>query len=252
MNRFSHRGASHYLYLVGNTLLTLLALPFWSSGRRHYFVTYTIQQIYFTALQGFKLTFFIGIAFGLLVVLPFASVGITDLRMLSILMQKVLYHQLVPFITAIVVIGRSGTSITSEIASMQSQQAIEGLLIVGIDPHQLLVLPRVIGVTFSMLLLSVWMMAGAIAGSGVLALLVDGFSVMQVLTASASTITFGELALTTLMMLWFGVSIATIHCYYGFLSRNAVDTSRNLPKAFVRSFLSCLTIIVLFSLVRYG
>lgn len=252
MNRFSHQGASHYLYLVGNTLLSLLTCLVWSSGRRHYLLTHTIQQIYFTALQSFKLALFIGLALGLLVVLPFSSLSFTDLHMLTMLMQKVLFHQLVPFITAVVVIGRSGTSITAEIASMQSQQAIDGLLIVGVDPHQLLVLPRLLGVTFSMLLLAIWMMAGAILGSGVLVWLVDGVSLSQVWRASAAPITLGELAMAALMMTWFGVSIATIHAYYGFLSRNAVETSRNLPRAFVRSFLTCLLVIVLFSWVRYG
>lgn len=252
MNRDSFQGASHYLYLVGNALISLFSWFSWSSGRRHYLLTHTTQQIYFTAIQSFRLALLIGLALGLLVVLPFSSLGFTDLHMLSILMQKVLFHQIVPFITAVVVIGRSGTSITSEISSMQSQQAIEGLLIVGIDPHQLLVLPRMLGMTLSMLLLAIWMMVGAIAGTGFLALLVDGVSVTQVWRASANLITVGELALTALMMVWFGVSIASIQCYYGFLSRNALEISRNLPRAFVRSFLSCLLIILLFSLVRYG
>lgn len=232
-------------------MLALLSWSTWSPGRRHYLLLHTTQQIYFTAIQGFRLAFFIGVALGLLVVLPFASLRFTDLHLLAMLMQKVLFHQLVPFITAIVVIGRSGTSITSEIASMQSQQAIEGVLLVGIDPHQLFVLPRMLGMTLSMLLLAIWMMTGAILGAGFLALLVDGVAVTQVWRICANQLTLGELALVSFMMTWFGVSIATIHCYYGFLSRNAVDTSRNLPRAFVRSFLSCLSIILLFSLARY-
>ncbi|HIJ82691.1 MAG: protein of unknown function DUF140 [Magnetococcales bacterium] len=242
-------GSAQFLYMSGNAIFAMFAF---SSGKRHYLITHTIQQIFFTSLQGFRLVLSIGMALGLLVVLPFPSLGFTDLQMLSTLMQKILFHQLVPFITAIVVIGRSGTAITAEIASMQSQQAVEGLLLMGIDPHHLLVLPRVIGVTFSMLLLSIWMVAGAIFGSGCLAFLVEDVSILQVWSASAKVVSLEEIALTALMMAWFGTSIVTIHCYYGFLSKNVVETSRNLPKAFVSSFLSCLMVIIIFSLVRYG
>ncbi|MEO5340973.1 MAG: ABC transporter permease [Magnetococcus sp. MYC-9] len=243
------RGIAYFFYMSGNLILGFFHL---SAGRYHYLVTHSIQQIYFTAFQGFKLIFFIGIAFGVLVVLPFVSLGFTDIDLLSSLMEKVLFQQLVPFITAIVAIGRSGTAITSEIASMQSQQAMEALLLEGIDPHHLLVQPRVIGMTLSMLLMTIWMIAGAILGSSSLAFFVDDVGWMQVIHASASKVTLAEFGFTVLMMIWFGMSIGTIHCYYGFLSTNAVQTAMNLPKAFVGSFLGCLLVITLFSLVRYG
>ncbi|MEO5330837.1 MAG: ABC transporter permease [Magnetococcus sp. YQC-5] len=215
-------------------------------------VTHVFQQIYFTAFQSFKLTFFIGFALGVLIVLPFVSFGFTDIELLGSLMEKVLFHQLVPFITAIVAIGRSGTAITAEIASMKSQQAIEGLILEGIDPHYLLVQPRVIGMIVSVLLLSVWMISGSILGSTTIIFFVDDVGWWQVFRASAIMMTLSEFGLIILMMLWFGMAIGTIHCYYGFVSNNAVQTAMNLPKAFVSSFLVCLVVIVLFSWVRYG
>ncbi|MEO5349525.1 MAG: ABC transporter permease [Magnetococcus sp. YQC-3] len=243
------RGLAYYSYMSGNLVAGFFHI---SKGRYHYLFTHSIQQIYFTAWQSFQLTFFIGVALGILMVLPLVSLGFTDIALLGSLMEKVLFQQLVPFITAVVAIGRSGTAITSEIASMQTQHAVEALLLEGIDPHHLLVQPRVIGMTLSMLLLTIWMIAGTILGASSIVLFVDDVGWFQVIRASAKMFTPTEFGLTVLMMLWFGMAIGTIHCYYGFLSANAVQTAMNLPKAFVRSFLSCLLVITLFSLVRYG
>jgi phospholipid/cholesterol/gamma-HCH transport system permease protein len=242
-------GLGRFSYMSGNLISGFFHT---SAGRYHYLVRHTIQQLFFTALQSYQLVLFIGLALGVLMVVPMVSLGFTDIDMLSSLISKVLFQQLIPFITAIVAIGRSGTAITSEIASMQSQQAIDMLLLQGIDPHHLLVQPRVIGMTLSMMLLTVWMSAGAILGASSIVLMVDDAGWLQVLRASASMLTLREWGLTALMMLWFGMAIGTIHCYYGFQSANAVQTAMNLPKAFVRSFLSCLLVITLFSLVRYG
>lgn len=247
-NRPLH-GIAFLSYMFGNLVLGLFHL---SAGRYHYLFVHSIRQVYFTAYQAFKLVFFIGVALGTLVVLPFVSLGFTDIDLLSSLMEKVLFHQLVPFVAAVVAIGRSGTAITSEMASMQNQQATEMLLLEGIDPHHLLVQPRVIGMTISMVLLTVWMFAGAILGSSTIVLFVDDVGWLQVIRASTAMLTLSELAISALMMVWFGIAIGTIHCYYGLLSTDSVLAARNLPKAFVRSFVSCLLVITLFSLVRYG
>ena len=241
------QGISRYLYMSGNAMAGLFHT---SSGRFYYLIKYSIQQVYFTAFQSFKLMFFIGVVLGVLLVLPLVSLGFTDIDLLSSLMEKILFHQMVPFITAIVVIGRSGTAITSEIASMQTQQVMEVLLLEGIDPQHLLVQPRVIGVVVSMLLLTIWMVVGTILGASSIVFFVDDIGWLQAIHASANALS--ESGLTVLMMVWFGMAIGTIHCYYGFLSVDAVQTAMNLPKAFVRSFLGCLLIITLFSLVRYG
>ncbi|WP_193771288.1 MlaE family ABC transporter permease [Candidatus Magnetaquicoccus inordinatus] len=242
-------GMGRFSYMSGNLVSGFFHT---SAGRYQYLLKHSIQQIYFTTLQSWQLVFFIGLALGILMVVPMVSLGFTDIDMLSSLISKVLFQQLIPFLTAIVAIGRSGTAITSEIASMQSQQAIDMLLLQGIDPHHLLVQPRVIGMILSMLLLTTWMIAGAILGASSIVLMVDDAGWLQVMRACASMLTLKEWGLTALMMLWFGMAIGTIHCYYGFQSANAVQTAMNLPKAFVRSFLSCLLVITLFSLVRYG
>lgn len=246
--RKKFRGSAYFLYLCGNALLSLFHF---SPGRYHYLISHVVQQIYFTAIQSFQLVFIIGLALGILAVLPFSSLGFTDLDVLATIIGNVLFRQLAPFFTAIVVIGRSGSAITSEISSMHSQQALDGLLLDGIDPHHLIVLPRIIGVSISMLFLTAWMVVGAILGASSLVLLVDSTSWFGVIRACSSMITVAEFSMIALMMAWFGMTIATIHCYYGFISDNAVKTAQNLSRAFVSSFLSCLGVIILFTLVRY-
>lgn len=69
-------------------------------------------------------------------------VGILSLREVSILL------------TAIMVAGRSGSAITAELGSMQMREEIDALRVIGLDPVNVLVLPRVIALILVLPLLT--------------------------------------------------------------------------------------------------
>ena len=48
-------------------------------------------------------------------------------------------------ITAIMVAGRSGSAFTAEIGVMKAREEIDALNVMGMDPMEMLVVPRVIG-----------------------------------------------------------------------------------------------------------
>ena len=67
--------------------------------------------------------------------------GVSVLRELGVLL------------TAIIVAGRSGSAFTAQIGAMQVNQEIDALRTIGLDPVEVLVLPRLLGLMLTLPLL---------------------------------------------------------------------------------------------------
>ncbi len=63
-------------------------------------------------------------------------------------------REVAPLLTAIMVAGRSGSAITAEIGSMRMREEIDALRVMGLDPINVLVLPRVLALIIVLPLLS--------------------------------------------------------------------------------------------------
>ncbi|MEO8016841.1 MAG: ABC transporter permease [Pseudomonadota bacterium] len=58
-------------------------------------------------------------------------------------------------LTAIIVAGRSGSAFAAEIGAMKLNEEVDALHAIGVEPHEVLILPRVIGLVIAMPLLAV-------------------------------------------------------------------------------------------------
>ncbi len=63
-------------------------------------------------------------------------------------------RELAVLLTSIMVAGRSGSAITAEIGSMKMREEIDALRVMGLDPVEVLVLPRVLALIISLPLLT--------------------------------------------------------------------------------------------------
>ena len=63
-------------------------------------------------------------------------------------------RELAPMLTAIMVAGRSGSAITAELGSMRMREEVDALRVMGLDPINVLVLPRVLALVIVVPLLS--------------------------------------------------------------------------------------------------
>ena len=208
-----------------------------------------IQQMYFTALQSVGLICVIGFSLGVLTVLPLFGLGMSDVHSQAMAMRVVLFHQLVPLLTALVIIGRSGTAITAELGDMRQRGVIDNLLTMGVEPHGFIVFPRLLALTFSLLLLTLWGNLAAMAGAGAYNLFRGG-DVGGFVLACVTNLPIADMLLTTLMVVCWGVTIVLVHAHLGLRARNSVETQRLLPKAFVHSLLGCVALTVIFAFAR--
>ncbi|MES2600781.1 MAG: MlaE family lipid ABC transporter permease subunit [Pseudomonadota bacterium] len=91
-------------------------------------------------------------------------VGILVLRELGVL------------IVAIMVAGRSGSAYTAELGSMKMREEIDALSTMGLDPIEVLVLPRILALIFSLPILAFIGSMAALYGGGLVAWLYGGMS----------------------------------------------------------------------------
>lgn len=77
-------------------------------------------------------------------------------------------------LTAILIAGRSGSAFTAQIGSMKAREEIDAIRTLGLDPVEVLVLPRLLALLVALPLLTfLAMLAGIVGGAAVCALSLD-------------------------------------------------------------------------------
>lgn len=78
-----------------------------------------------------------------------ATIFVVDLVTIGVL------RELGVLLTAIIVAGRSGSAFSAEIGAMRLNEEVDALIATGVDPFEVLVLPRVLGLIIALPLLTV-------------------------------------------------------------------------------------------------
>jgi phospholipid/cholesterol/gamma-HCH transport system permease protein len=94
-----------------------------------------------------------------------ADIFVVDLVTISVL------RELGVLLTAVIVAGRSGSAFAAEIGVMQLNEETDALRAMGMNPIEMLVLPRVLALVIALPLLTVIADAMGLAGGGLLSLL---------------------------------------------------------------------------------
>jgi phospholipid/cholesterol/gamma-HCH transport system permease protein len=91
--------------------------------------------------------------------------GMVSLSMLGGQVVRVLMMEMGPVLTALVISGRIGASMAAEIGTMKVTEQIDALRTMSIDPVRYIVLPRFVGLSLMMPLLTIFATAVAVGGS---------------------------------------------------------------------------------------
>ena len=157
---------------IGAALLDALAHP------RRFRLTSTVHQLDRVAWQAVPIilliTFLIGGIIAQQGFFHFRKFGADDyvVDMVGILVLR----ELGVLIVAIMVAGRSGSAYTAELGSMKMREEIDALRTMGVDPVQVLLLPRVVALVIALPLLAFLGAMAALAGGALVASLYGGMS----------------------------------------------------------------------------
>jgi phospholipid/cholesterol/gamma-HCH transport system permease protein len=157
----------------------------------------------------------------------------------------VVVQELGPLLTAIVVIGRSGSALAAHIGTMRVNKEVSALEVMGIDPVYFLVMPALAGMVGSMICLNVYFdMVAIIGGLCVASLTVDiPFSIFLLKVLDA--LSWIDIVISAFKSTVFGVIIAIVSCHYGL----KVASIRGVPQAAIRSVVGSMSGIIIISVV---
>ena len=111
-----------------------------------------------------------------------ADIFVVDLVTVGVL------RELGVLLTAIIVAGRSGSAFAAEIGAMRLNEEVDALRAIGVDPIEVLVLPRVIGLVIALPLLTVIADAVGLVGGGLLCHTLLGMPLAQFLNRANEAI----------------------------------------------------------------
>jgi phospholipid/cholesterol/gamma-HCH transport system permease protein len=164
--------------------------------------------------------------------------GVSILRELGVLLS------------AIIIAGRSGSAFTAQIGTMQVNQEIDALRTLGLDPIEVLVLPRVFGLTLTLPLLVFYADAMGLLGGGLMTWVTLGIPVAPFLDQLRGAITAWTLWVGVIKAPFFAVIISMVGCYEGFNVTGSADSvGRLTTQSVVESIFLVIVVDAAFSIL---
>ncbi|HET7043200.1 MAG TPA: ABC transporter permease [Gemmatimonadales bacterium] len=221
------------------------SLPSLPGAGRRVALRVLLNQLRFTALQAVPLVVLLSALLSFVVILTSNQTfnGATDF--IGTVMVVTVVQLLGPLLTALAVIGRSGTAITAELATntvMGEIRALEGM---GIDPYHYLVLPRLVGATLSVTVLIVLFDVVALI-AGFLATSVTQASGGRYVANVLAALDTRDVTLTLAKGVLFGMVIGLLPSYHGLrVSRGPTE----IPQAVTRGTVGAIVAVFVITAV---
>ena len=194
------------------------------------------QALGITALVGFL----IGVVFSYLSSQQLSKFG-GDAFLVDLLGIAVI-RELGPLLAAILVAGRSGSSITAQLGVMRVTEELDAMLVMGVSHGYRLIMPKVVALAISMPLLVVWTDAMALLGGMVSAKIELGMSFRYFLQKLPDAVPFMNYMIGLLKGATFGVLIALVACHHGLRIK---PNTESLGRGTTTSVVTAITVVIL-------
>ncbi|CAG0939616.1 Intermembrane phospholipid transport system permease protein MlaE [Gallionellaceae bacterium] len=173
-----------------------------------------------------------------------ANIFIVDLVGLAML------RELSPLLTAIIIAGRSGSAYAAQIGTMKITEEIDALRTVGVGPHELLVLPKMLALIIALPLLTVFADVAGIFGGMVMASSRLDVSFDVFLNRLGDAVSLSSFLVGIVKAPVFAAIIALTGCYQGFQVSDSTDSvGRQTTVSVVQSIFVVILADALFSIV---
>jgi len=183
--------------------------------------------------------FLVGMIMALQAAYQLAKMGAVG--MVANLVALSVTRELAPLLVAIVVTGRYGSAITAELGTMRVSQEIDALTVMGIDPVQFLVVPRLIGLIIALPCLTIFADFIGILGGLAVGTLVLGFGVPRYLAATADALLIEDIDTGIVKAAIFAVLIGLVCCQQGLATHGG---SEEVGRATTRSVVRSISLVI--------
>ena len=161
-------------------------------------------------------------------------------------------RELGPLITAILVIGRSGSAFAAEIGTMRITEEIDALETMAIEPVDFLVTPKFLAMILMMPCLTTWANAMGILGGSLFGVAQADFTWVRYMRSSLEALYFRDVAIGLIKSVMFGITIAAVGCYEGLSTGGGAEAiGRSTTQAVVTSIFSVIAVDLIFTAIFF-
>ncbi len=253
LGRWLNNKLSGFVYAAGFFFLVIKETILFTKRKQIGFKVLTMQ-ILFTGVEALGIIALLSLVLGAALIIQGVSLlpqfGQGDL-IYSILII-VITRELGPILTAFIIIARSATAIATEIGTKVVSHEIEAYISVGINPISYLVVPRFLGVTFSMIFLNLYFNLFGLVGSFFITQLITPLKFSEYFRKLLFHLHAADIFSSLLKSLVFGIIISITATFQGFrVSQASYEIPQVAIKAVVQSFVYCIIANVLITMIYY-
>ena len=152
-------------------------------------------------------------------------------------------REMAAIMTAFIMAGRIGATFAAHLATMESNEEIDALRMIGVSPFEFLALPRLAALSLMMPLLFLYGATLAIAGGMIVAHIVLGTPPVAFVERLQDAMSLSEFVIGFVKSIAFGVLIALTSCYIGLnAGRNAAEVGRAATRTVVVCIIGIISI----------
>ncbi|HYH36678.1 MAG TPA: MlaE family lipid ABC transporter permease subunit [Azospirillum sp.] len=235
----------NFLGVVTMTLARIAANP---RRLRYRSVLFHIEQTGLNALPILGLlTFLIGVVMAYQGADQLRRFG-AELLVVNLLGISIL-RELGTLLTAIIVAGRSGSAFTAQIGTMKVNQEVDAISTLGLDPIELLVVPRVLALMIALPLLAFFADVMALLGGATMSYMTLGISFAQFIKQLQAAVGLNTFLVGVAKAPVFALVIAMVGCYEGLrVTGSAESVGRLTTRSVVEGIFLVIIMDALFSI----
>jgi phospholipid/cholesterol/gamma-HCH transport system permease protein len=185
-----------------------------------------------------------------------AFVGAVQLRKFAAdiyvanLVGLALVREMAAVMTAIIMAGRTGGAYAARIATMQGNEEIDALQVIGIPVEDYILLPSILALTFTMPLLYLYGCLVGILGGGVVAIGMLNITAAGYVQQTLGAVAFSQFLFGFGKSIAFAILIGVTSCHIGLKAgRSAADVGAAATRAVVTGIVGVIALDSLFAVI---
>jgi len=205
-----------------------------------------LRQVYFVGVQGSRAIVLLAVAVGGVAVSGATLLLGANNSYLYNILEWGLVTEAAPLFVALVVIGRSASVISTELALMKVHGELRHLEQLRIDPRDYLALPRIAALTVSLLVATFFYQIISVTGGFAVSALLLNVSFVEQMQLMMEALSPSGIVLAGAKTVIFGLVIGTIACFAGLY---AGETVNDVPRAQIVGYMRSLVLLVLIDVI---
>ena len=222
-------------------------------GRR-FRVQRAVHQAMAVGVEAIPIASLISFLFGLIMAMQTAH-ELKKFGMIQVVAEAVVMatlRELGPLITAIVVIGRSGSAFAAEIGTKKVTEEVDALRTMAFNPVGFLVAPKFLAMLVMVPALTIWADVMGIVGGSVFGVLGANFTFASYFRQSMDSVVLRDVYTGLIKSVVFGMVITAVGCREGFgTGAGAEEVGRSTTSAVVTSIFLVVIVDMVFTALFY-